>query len=517
MLVYVNFMANRYVDDRIASDIEQGQERIAAAEKQRIDSLRLTASLVASFPALKALLENTDSATVRDFLINYQQQYSRSELFAVFDRQQRVVARTDQPEPQPIVLNRNATVLTLDSGTYHMAVAAAEAGGTIFGYVLAGARIDDEFARVLHETTNDDVVIVDEHVLGSSLSPTNLPWRTRTEWASAAGGDGVRTLAIGGETFEAVSTLLGTEGDPRPMVVIMQSHDRAMSPYRRIQFGLLALGLAAAVAGIAGSAAFARNVTAPVAKLAEGTKAVSAGNFDYRLDVQSNDEIGDLARSFNGMIQGLRERTDMEKYVSQSTVDMIQATTQKQISAGEKVVLTVFFSDMRGFTAMTEHKQPEETVKLLNDCLRLQAARVHKFHGDIDKYVGDCVVALFRSEDMELDAIRCAVEIQKALAAFNASRPNEAPLQVGIGIVTGEVVLGSIGSEDRQDYTVIGSNVNLCSRLCSKAGPGEILLSESTYARVSGLIGAEKLEPIQVKGFTNPIPVYRMASARVSI
>src|SRR5207248_8943848 len=130
--------------------------------------------------------------------------------------------------------------------------------------------------------------------------------------------------------------------------------------------------------------------------------------------------------------------------------------------------------------------------------------------------VGDCVVVLFSGDDMELKAIRCAVEIHRALDELNAANPDNPPLRVGVGIVTGEVIHGSIGSDDRLDYTVIGSNVNLCSRLCSHAGPRETLLSESTYLRVEGLVAAEKLEPLKVKGFTEPVPVYRMVLARPS-
>ena len=165
---------------------------------------------------------------------------------------------------------------------------------------------------------------------------------------------------------------------------------------------------------------------------------------------------------------------------------------------------------MRGFTSMVEAIRPEDAVKLLNTCLSLQAAKVKKFNGDIDKYVGDCVVALFQGSDMELNAIRCAVEIHRALDERNAQHPSEEPLHVGIGIVTGEVVLGSIGSEDRLDYTVIGSNVNLSSRLCSLAGPRETLFSESTYSAVEGLVAAERTEPVSIKGFRQPVPVYRM-------
>jgi adenylate cyclase len=321
------------------------------------------------------------------------------------------------------------------------------------------------------------------------------------------------TISMSDENYEAVATSFGGNGAIHLLVVIMQSQDSALRPYRQIQGGLLFMGLIVTVLGVAGSFVFARNVTAPVAKLVEGTRQVASGNFDYRLDVNTGDEIGELAQSFNAMTQGLRERADMQKFVSQSTVDMITSTEQKKVSAGERVVLTILFSDMRGFTSMTENLRPEETVKLLNTCLSLQAEKVKKFHGDVDKFVGDCVVALFSGEDRELNAIRCSVEIHRALDMLNASHSGDTPIRVGIGVVTGEVILGSIGSADRLDYTVIGSNVNLCSRLCSLAGPRETLLSASTYSRVEDLIAAEKVAPLQVKGFTEPVPVYRMTLA----
>jgi adenylate cyclase len=128
--------------------------------------------------------------------------------------------------------------------------------------------------------------------------------------------------------------------------------------------------------------------------------------------------------------------------------------------------------------------------------------------------VGDAVVALFEAKDMALNAIRCGIEIHKALETFNAQNPDQPPLRLGIGINTGEVILGSIGSESRRDFTAIGSHVNLSARLCSLAGPGEILIGEATYQEVRDFVAAEKMEPQQVKGFTDPIQVYRIARPR---
>ncbi len=509
MLVYVSFLAERFVGDSIQADLQQGRARIKSAEDERLRDLKLTANLVASTPIFKALMDNGgDRNTVLDTLMEFQQS-TGTELLIALNSAGAVVAQTDTREPGSIPSSLDTGILKTPSGTYHVAKMPAEAGGKLFGYVIAGALIDDKFARALHESTNDDIVIVGDRVLGSSMLRSGLAWQTRADWENNVGKESdPRLVTIGDEKYEAVSALLGNESGPRPLAVIMQSHDRAMKPYGTIRAGLLVLGLVVAVAGIAISAFLSRTITAPVAKLVEGTEQVAAGNFDYRLNIRSTDEIGELARSFNTMIQGLRERADMKKFVSLSTVEMIQST--KKISAGEKVILTVLFSDMRGFTSMTENLPPEDTVKLLNACLSLQAGKVKKFHGDIDKYVGDCVVALFQGEDMELNAIRCGLETQRALAALNATNPGAPPIHVGIGIVTGEVILGSIGSEDRLDYTVIGSNVNLCSRLCSHAAAGEILIADATYRRVEGLVAAEKVAPIQVKGFTDPVPVYKM-------
>lgn len=502
MLVYVSYRAGRFVDGRIQSELQQGLERIKAAEVERLRNIKLTATLVASVSPFFAALGTGDAPTIRDFLNDYKQR-TGTDLLIAFNEAGNVVGRTDTPDPLPVSVSTDSQILKMASGTYHVAIVPADTTGTVLGHVLAGMLIDDKFARSLQGNGNGDetVVIVSETVSGSTVPSSGLPWQTQADWERVVGKDTApHTVVIAGENYQAVGTALGTDGGPRPFVAIMQSHDRAMTPYRGIQLGLLVLGIIAAVVGVGLSAILAHNITQPVKKLVEGTQQVAAGNFEYRLDIPSDDEIGELAGSFNTMIRGLRERADMQKFVSLSTVEMIQSKT----SAGEKVTLTVLFSDMRGFTSMTENKPPEETVKLLNSCLSLQAERVKKFHGDIDKYVGDCVVALFQGEDMELNAIRCALETHRALDEANA------PLRVGIGIVTGEVILGSIGSEDRRDYTVIGSNVNLCSRLCSRAGAGETLIAESTYQRVKGLVAAEKIAPLQVKGFTDPIPVYKM-------
>jgi class 3 adenylate cyclase len=510
MLVYVSWQAGQFVNDRIQSELLQGRDRIKAIESERLEKLRLTATLVASQPKVFSALLETDTLTVRDFLTDYQQR-TKTDLLIGLNADRQVVARTDTSDPLPIPEEFEGTILQIPGGTYLVASIAAETTGTTLGHVIAGYRIDDRFADEVKGNSNDDVVISAQDVLGSTVSRAKLPFRTQADWEKAIGKETEpRRVVVDEENYLAVGSSLGETSKAGPIAVLMQSRDKALRPYRWIQRGLFLIGLVVALVGIASSAVLARTITAPVAKLVEGTRQVAAGNFDYRLDIRATDEIGDLARSFNTMIQGLREHADMQKFVSMSTVEMIQSTNTKKTSAGEKVVLTVLFSDMRGFTAMSEHRTPEDTVRMLNACLSLQAGKVQKFHGDVDKFIGDAVLALFQGEDMELNAIRCATEIHEALEELNVKNGGQPPVRVGIGIVTGEVILGSIGSENRLDYTVIGSNVNLCSRLCSNAGPGETLLAESTYARVRNLINARKSESLRVKGFSEPVLVYKM-------
>jgi adenylate cyclase len=523
MILLVNWQAQSFVTERIASDLENGRQRIQIIESERVAGLRQTAQLVASFPGLYELLLSRDTPTIREFLLDYQAANRRSELLIALDPQGSVLARTDIEAPEPLLgldewvqtaLNERAAtgILTTGTGAYHAAVTPATAAGRVFGFVVAGARIDNAFARRLQEQEQDEVVVLGERILGATLPESLLPWRHINEWESSVGRERrLYTVAVGRESYSAIPVALASQQGAPVAAVLLRSRDKALAPYRRIQIGLLLLGLAAALAGIAGSVVMARRVTADLGQLVEGTRQVAAGNFDTSLSIRSGDEIGDLADAFNGMTRGLRERADMQKFVSEATVKMIQ--TQGIASAGERRKLTVLFSDMRGFSAFSENRRPEDVVQVLNTCFSLQADAVKKYKGDVDKYMGDCVVALFFGDDSALNAIRCGLEIDKLLDEYNAALDRQ-PIEVGIGIVTGEAILGSVGSADRRDFTAIGSTVNLCARLCSLAGRREILISESAYRAVQDLVAAEKLEPVPLKGFREPVPVYRVGPAK---
>ena len=219
--------------------------------------------------------------------------------------------------------------------------------------------------------------------------------------------------------------------------------------------------------------------------------------------MKSSDEIGTLSAKINDMIKGLDERFKLTKYVSKTTENLITKHDGELNFKAEKKEITVLFSDIRGFTSYSEIHQPEEVIGHLNKVLQAQTVIIEKFEGDIDKFIGDELMAIFTDE---FKAVSCAIELIKAVQKVDKEINQN--LNIGIGINTGEVVAGNIGSENRLEYAVIGDPVNLASRLCSFAGPGAILISENTYNKVKSKVDAKLVPNKQVKGKKEPVNIY---------
>ena len=518
-LTYVGRLASQAVTERVSADLLKSRDTLTSAHETRSERLVLVARLLASFPDLLALFGTNDAATIRDFLTDYRERNARDELLLVLDQRGAVIARSDTFAPftlpdavsrwiEPAMAGRPVRgVVDVDGRPHHLVLVPAESGGMVFGFVAAAAPIDDRWAAALRDASGKEIVVLAPAGLaGTTLAAGRAPWAN----AAAFGDAGVTTTVdLGGERFEALA--LADPHDPGLRVVALQSLDLALAPYRNIQFGLVLLGLVAVGAGVGAAFLLARSLTAPIEALSRATGEVAAGHFDVKLAVRGEDEMAALATAFNRMTDGLRERADMQKFVSQSTVEMIQrGPSTPETRAGSRQVITLLFSDIRGFTAFAERRPPEEAVAALNRYLTLQAELVQRFRGDVDKFMGDAVFAHFTGEDKALDAIRCAVEMHKAVRQAPLADATLPPLALGIGIVTGEVIVGSVGGADRLDYTAVGAPVNLAARLCAAAEPNETLLNDTTFEAVRGLVAAEAAPPIAVKGFTDPVAPYRM-------
>ncbi len=224
----------------------------------------------------------------------------------------------------------------------------------------------------------------------------------------------------------------------------------------------------------------------------------------------------DNARSHEELARRVVERQALERFLPPTVVEKILAHPDEVHLGGENQSVTILFSDIRGFTRMSEHMEPHAVVELLNEYFSEMTDIISDTGGTLDKYLGDGIMAVYGAPlsrpDDALRATRTAIEMQRALAALNRgweSRGQQA-LRMGVGLNTGPVTAGNIGSSKRMDYTVIGDAVNLASRLCANAAAGQILTSESTFMQLNGSIPAQRLEPIRVKGKETPVELYEV-------
>jgi class 3 adenylate cyclase len=272
--------------------------------------------------------------------------------------------------------------------------------------------------------------------------------------------------------------------------------------------------------GIAGAAGLSWLMTRPISRLVQGTQAIAAGNFNVALEVSARDEIGELVQAFNGMARSLREKEMLKRaftrYVAREVVDEIMKHPEQIALTGERKDVTVLFCDIRGFTEVSERLPPEEVVSLLNEFYTLMIDTVFRHEGTLDKFLGDAVMAVFGApiahEDHSLRAIRTAMAMQEGIAKLSNKREQEGqePIAIGIGVSAGEAVAGSFGTENRMEYTVIGDRVNLAARLEAVARPGQILISQWTYAQVADAVQARSLGHFKVKGKVEEVEVYEL-------
>lgn len=263
---------------------------------------------------------------------------------------------------------------------------------------------------------------------------------------------------------------------------------------------------------------FSRTISDPLKRLVGATQTIRAGNYDVKLENSSRDETGELTHAFNEMAAGLKEREHLKgafgKFVNEEVAKMVMRGDLAL--GGESKVATVFFSDIRSFTSISEKLTPHEVVGFLNEYMTLMVEIVHKHNGVVDKFIGDAIMAIWgapvtRPNDVE-NSINASLEMRAALQKFNVGRGGKSKpiIRIGMGLNTGDLLAGQIGSNDRLEYTVIGDTVNLASRIegLNKNFGTDILISENTYNLVKKKYSCLPLEKIKVKGKDEAQRVY---------
>jgi adenylate cyclase len=272
---------------------------------------------------------------------------------------------------------------------------------------------------------------------------------------------------------------------------------------------------------------FSRSMTRPVMTLVAASRRIEAGEFELDLRPTTHDELGLLTESFVQMGHGLAERERVKetfgKFVNREVAE--RALSGRLELGGTRKTATIFFSDIRSFTAISEKLAPEAVVEFLNAYLTRMVECIEKSGGVVDKFIGDAIMAVWGTpvsrgtpRDDALQAIRAVLMMRESLLEFNRDRggPEKPIIKIGCGLNTGPCLAGQIGSPQRMEYTVIGDAVNLASRIEALNKPlgTDILLSEHTYELVKDAVVVQKMPAVKVKGKSGELAIYALVNLK---
>ena len=306
---------------------------------------------------------------------------------------------------------------------------------------------------------------------------------------------------------------------PKAYLVALISIKAERESQRDLRVKILLFSGAGLIVAFAMSMALSHGLSVPISELVKGTAEIQRGNFEIKVPVRSRDEIGHLAESFNEMAVGLAQK---EKYRN-----ILNMVADKEVAdeliggrvalAGETRDISVLFCDIRGFTPLTQGMDPEEVIRMLNEHMTALTRVVYEYHGVVDKFVGDLIMAIFGAPKSygndALNATACAMKMIQERARLNET--SQHTIRVGIGVASGPAVAGCMGSVDRSNYTVLGERVNLASRLCSKAGRMEVVVDETTRQRLGDAVQVETIPELELKGFSFRVTAYKVLDIRL--
>ena len=279
---------------------------------------------------------------------------------------------------------------------------------------------------------------------------------------------------------------------------------------------LLLVGLGMAILA---SLMIGYRVVRPLQILREGVARIREGDLEHHIDVQTGDELQMLAEEFNELTAKLRESyagiekiSHLKRFFSPQLAELIELSGESDLMADHRREITVVFCDLRNFTEFSSMVEPEVAMKVLREFYQAIGALLRQYEATIEHFAGDGLMAYFNDPlpcpDPEIRAVRMAMEMQRDVGKLILGwHKRGIKLGFGIGISSGYATLGRIGSEEEFHYAAIGNVSNLASRLCDKAKSGQVLITESVYAKIEDMAEVKPIGDVSFKGFLKPVPV----------
>lgn len=420
-----------------------------------------------------------------------------------------------------------SAIVPINGNYYQMVVVPLLAPDPIAWFCI-GFLIDDMLVKEFQSLVLSDVslLLVNSENKWSSIASTLSPNLLNSLLGNVMSADRNTgrsiTFRMNGGDYVTLITALQENDNSSIYAVLQRSMQEVLQPYQRLRKTLILFFSGVIVISVVAAIMISRTVTRPVHTLVKGVREINKGNYDSRVSIVQQDEMGELASAYNNMVKGLKEKERVKNLLGKVvSTDIAHELLNKKVElGGEEREVAIMFSDIRNFTSLSEHRSPQEVLMLLNKYLTRMSSIIEGYGGVIDKYIGDAIMALFgaplQSSNDTDRAFNTAIDMCVAMDELNLDLEKDGlpRIDFGVGINTAVVVAGNMGSQNRLNYTVIGDGVNLASRLEGlskvKEYDARIIVSEASLQKTKEQFKTRSLGNVLVKGKDETIAIYAL-------
>jgi eukaryotic-like serine/threonine-protein kinase len=500
------------------------------------ERLKLISSLVVNDPYLAAYVAQAsgemDSASILDLLTTKQKELGFD--FAMFlDPDGKVIARTDRLNAAGRDLSGKSLVAKAlsdfeaegiweeDGRLYYAVAVPLQRDFTLLGFMITGLEITDATAREIHDLSGADVALVSLGAKGPQVVAATLPQGTVRSLSQAlaskddalgkallAGKEAQETeIELDGEPWISVlSPIADAQGKPLGATIALASQRKELGPYRRIETILILAGLASALLGGGLGFALARRTLAPLRRLGAAAEAARQGDYGRAISTGRNDEVGRLAHAFDDLLADLREKRDMEAYVTELSRNLPEPSQGRAVVGQPQVrEVLVMGIDLRRYARATANGGPQEALEQLAGDLKRVTTAVGAQRGQIEGIVGHRVLASFLGDARSRRALQAAAQV---LSFYADGDPATEELAPAVALAAGRTVTGPVQVNDQMERALVGLPVQQIDGLLREATPGELLLSREVHDELKPALEQAGYQLAQRRGVVSPQPLY---------
>ncbi len=508
---------------------------------QTQERLKLISRVFANDPYLAAYVAQASSemdvASILD-LLGERQQDLGFDFAILLDINGRVIARTDRQASgqnlagRPLVAKaleefEAAGIWEEDGRLYDAAVVALRRESNLFGFMVTGFAITDQSARGIHDVSGADIAFVALGQEGPKVVATTLGATTarsleavlrsrgqilQEAFAQAEGDEGETgasemELDLDGEPWSALaSPLTGAEGRPVGATIALASVRREMAAYRRIETGLLVAGLISGLLGGLLAFALARRTLAPLRALSGAADAARQGNYDQKIATGRTDEVGRLSHAFDELLADLREKRDMEAYVTELSRNLPEPAQGRAVVGGPQTRDVLLLGiDLRRYARATSNGGPQETLDRLTGDLERLTTAVAAQRGQLEGVTGHRVLVRFEGESRGRRALTAAAQVLAGSSRGDAAEEETSP---AVALASGKAVSGPVTVAEQLERALVGLPVQQLDALLREAAAGEILLSREVHEELRPSFEQAGYHLAERRGVLTPQPLF---------